>query len=290
MPISATRPAGRRHARVAFLDIDGTLTRKGAAVVPESTRQAVCRVRGRGLKVVLTTGRPLHNVLPIARQLDLTHSGGWVIADNGAITGQLTGRLLRPFHITRRATFNPRDAFILAMATYPEVIMAVEDLGRGWLINSPLDNRHFSGRIRTVPEKKLWERDVTRAAVRAPGIAGLVPLIEGAGFTAYADGPHHVDITAPDVSKFSEAAWLCNQWRINMLDAAAAGDGMNDRALIRGVGWGCAMTSAPQAVHEVANCSAEPAERAGIVPFLDSLDRSDTVTPVLPSRTAVNAP
>ncbi|GAA1874087.1 HAD-IIB family hydrolase [Myceligenerans crystallogenes] len=281
--------ASKRPTRIVFLDVDGTLIRKGSAVVPERTRAAVWAVRERGIKVVLATGRPLHNVVPIAEQLELTREGGWVIADNGAITAQLTGRRLRPVHVVRRSPFNPLGAFMVAMATYPEVIMAVEDLGKGWRVNSPLDNKHLSGRVRTVPEKKLWEYDVTRAAVRAPGIAGLVPRIEGAGFTAYADGPNHVDITAPGVSKFAEAAWLCNEWRINLVDAAAAGDGLNDCGLLRSVGWGCAMTGAPQEVLDVANCFTGSAEQEGIVMFLDSLVPSETVTPVLPTRTTAGA-
>lgn len=172
------------------------------------------------------------------------------------------------------------------MGYYPDAVMAVEDVGRGWLVNSTTDAKHFSGRLRTVPEKKLWEREVTRAAVRAPGIGSIVPEIEVAGFTAYADGPNHVDITAPGVSKFTAAAWLCDQWNIDMSQAAAAGDGENDIALIGRAGWGCAMDGAPQAVLDAANCTAGRVELEGIVLFLDSLVPSDTVERVLPTRTA----
>lgn len=278
-----------RPAKVAFLDIDDTLLPAGSSVVPDRTRRAVTDVMARGVKVVLTTGRPVHNVLPVAEQFGMG-PGCFFIASNGAVTGVFTGNRRTPFELLDQRTFDARGAFSVAMSAHREARMAVEVPGVGWRVNAPFAPGQLSGEQELVPPKQLWSGgEVTRAVVRAPGAAGLVPDLVGAGYTAYAAGPDHVDITRRHVSKWTEADRLRRRWRIDRFDTAAAGDGENDLPLIRQAGWSCAMRHAPRHVQEAANYVADPVSVEGIVPWLDSLVLSNRVARPVPVRAGARA-
>lgn len=275
--IPEAAPAPVRPAKVVFLDIDGTLVPEKSHVVPERTRLAVAGVMARGIRVVLATGRPVHNVLLIGRQLRMGE-GCYVIASNGAITGHFTGRRRRPLEIVRTCEFDPRAAFGVAMGAHPDVRMAVELVGKGWHVNVPFGPGQLSGVQRVVPEKRLWaEGPVTRAVVRADGIADIVPDIERAGYTAYSAGPNHVDITARGLSKAAATDWLRDMWGIHPDDTAAAGDGASDVPLLRQARWSCAMGHAPREVRDVADDVVGSIAEEGIVPWLGSLVLSDGV-------------
>ncbi|RPF21480.1 HAD family hydrolase [Myceligenerans xiligouense] len=279
----------RRPAKVTFLDIDGTLLPAGTSTVPDRTRRAVADVMARGIKVVLATGRPVHNVLPVAEQFGMGQ-GCFFIASNGAVTGVVTGNRRHPYELLDQRTFDPRGAFSVAMAAHREVRMAVEVPGVGWRVNARFAPGQLSGEQELVPPKQLWsDGEITRAIIRAPGVAGLVPDLVGAGYTAYAAGLDHVDITRRNVSKWTEADRLRRRWRIDRFDTAAAGDGENDLPLIRQAGWSCAMWHAPRHVLEAANYVAGPVSEEGVVPWLDSLVLSNRVARPLPVRAGTGA-
>jgi Cof subfamily protein (haloacid dehalogenase superfamily) len=65
--------------KVLFLDIDGTLLRPDDSI-EDSTKEAIAQVQSIGLEVFLATGRPLHEIDELAKELNI-HS---FIGYNGA--------------------------------------------------------------------------------------------------------------------------------------------------------------------------------------------------------------
>ncbi|MFP5115166.1 Cof-type HAD-IIB family hydrolase [Bacillaceae bacterium C204] len=65
--------------KVLFLDIDGTLLRPDDSI-EDSTKEAIAQVQSLGLEVFLATGRPLHEIDELAKELNI-HS---FIGYNGA--------------------------------------------------------------------------------------------------------------------------------------------------------------------------------------------------------------
>ncbi|WML26026.1 HAD family hydrolase [Neobacillus sp. OS1-33] len=65
--------------KVLFLDIDGTLVRPDDTI-EDSTKEAISQVQARGIEVFLATGRPLHELKELAKELNI-HS---FIGYNGA--------------------------------------------------------------------------------------------------------------------------------------------------------------------------------------------------------------
>jgi Cof subfamily protein (haloacid dehalogenase superfamily) len=65
--------------KVLFLDIDGTLVRPDDTI-ENSTKEAISQVQAKGLEVFLATGRPLHEIGELAKELNIDSFIGY----NGA--------------------------------------------------------------------------------------------------------------------------------------------------------------------------------------------------------------
>ncbi|HBN95423.1 MAG TPA: hypothetical protein DDZ66_03915 [Firmicutes bacterium] len=67
--------------KLLALDIDGTLLNRKSELTPR-TKSSILLAQGRGVKVVLATGRRLTNTLPLVHTLGLTE---FVVVHNGAV-------------------------------------------------------------------------------------------------------------------------------------------------------------------------------------------------------------
>jgi len=56
--------------KVLFLDIDGTLLTPDDTI-EESTKAAISQVQANGMEVFLATGRPLHEIDDLAKELNI---------------------------------------------------------------------------------------------------------------------------------------------------------------------------------------------------------------------------
>ena len=80
--------------KMLVLDLDGTLTNSRKEVT-EPTRKALIEIQEAGKIVVLASGRPINGVLPLAKELELTRFGGYMLSFNGArITQCSTGNII----------------------------------------------------------------------------------------------------------------------------------------------------------------------------------------------------
>ena len=66
--------------KVLFLDIDGTIL-KPDFTIDQSTKDAISQMQQKGVEVFLATGRPLHEIADLAKELNV-HS---FIGYNGAL-------------------------------------------------------------------------------------------------------------------------------------------------------------------------------------------------------------
>ena len=68
--------------RMIVLDLDGTLTNRDKVITPK-TREALFELKRQGGIIVLASGRPTYGVVPLARELELDRSGGYILSYNG---------------------------------------------------------------------------------------------------------------------------------------------------------------------------------------------------------------
>ncbi|GAA1863935.1 HAD family hydrolase [Myceligenerans crystallogenes] len=276
-----------RPVRVVFVNIDGVIVPDCGNLVPDLTRRAIAGARARGIKVVLTSDRPVAGTLPVGEQLRLGR-GDAFIASRGAVTAEFTGSGRRPFvMVDEPRVFDPKSAFVVAMAAYPEVRMAIEEPGKGWWVNHVFEPGLLTGRqMRVRNEKRLWDTPVTRAAVHAEGIVALLPEIAAAGVTTRAVGADMVDIVGAAVSTAGAAEALRMKWGIPHQDTAAIGSQVDDTPLLTQVRHAAVLDDAADEVKDLADVIVPPLDLQGAATFLDSLTLSTRplLTESLPTR------
>lgn len=84
----AKKAGGKVKQRIIFLDIDGTLTRPGTNVAPESAIRAIARARSEGHLVFLCTGRNYDMLRPLLKyEFDgfIASMGGYIECQGRAI-------------------------------------------------------------------------------------------------------------------------------------------------------------------------------------------------------------
>ena len=68
--------------KMIVLDLDGTLTNNKKEITPR-TKQTLMQAQAAGVHVVLASGRPTYGIVPLAEELKLKESGGYILAFNG---------------------------------------------------------------------------------------------------------------------------------------------------------------------------------------------------------------
>ncbi|WP_460889472.1 HAD family hydrolase [Promicromonospora xylanilytica] len=254
-------------ARLVALDIDGTLLRTGQ---PPSA-QVIAAVRGvvdAGHNVVLATGRSLAGALPVVKRLGLR--SGWVVCSNGAVVARVTHR--RGLTVEQTLTFDPVLVLQRAMAAFPDVYLAVEDVGRGWNVNVRFPDGLLNGRQHVVRrERDLWEAPVVRAALHAADIGPLATDLGWLAVTATPAGPHWVDVTPVGISKATSLEKIRIALGLARGATWAVGDGANDADMLRWAGTGIAMGHASDDLKTLADDVAGTIDNDGVVEVLQQV-------------------
>ena len=70
--------------KIIVLDLDGTLTNRDKVITPR-TKEALMKAQEMGKIVVLASGRPTPGVMPLAKELELSRYGGYILSFNGGM-------------------------------------------------------------------------------------------------------------------------------------------------------------------------------------------------------------
>lgn len=260
----------RPRALLAALDIDGTLATPGTTEISRTVREAVSNAREAGHHIVLSSGRSLVGVLPVARELGLRE--GWVVASNGAVTACLDPLVRGGHRLHEVRSFDPAPVVRRARSAFPGVRVAAEVVGRGYRVTHLFATHELNGEQNLVDHTQAIDRHTTRLALSAPGISALVgTLSAAAGVTATPDGSNWLDITAPNLSKATALEKIRGWLGVDRRDTIAVGDGLNDLQMLAWAHRGVAMGHAPQAVLDAADEATGTLQEDGAATVLSSL-------------------
>lgn len=278
-PEPGAPPPSPGHAPwLVALDIDGTLVTYDDEL-SDAARDAVADVRAAGHHVVLSSGRSLIAMTPLAAELKITD--GWIVASNGAVVARLDARAPEGYVVERVETFDPEPALRLLREHLPDARYAVEDVGIGFRLSEHFPDGELQGRQEIVDFDELWSGEVTRVVIRAPGsssedfhevaeAAGLEDVTYAVGWSAW------MDIAPMGVTKASALEVVREELGVPAERTLAVGDGANDIEMLRWAARGVAMGHASERVRGAADEVTEGIEEDGVVAVLHSLldDRS----------------
>ena len=256
---------GWRPKAVA-LDIDGTLLKwvDGAGSTYEQieprVRAAVHRALDAGAHVVLASGRSPHGMTRVADLLGLRGQGDdrvWVVASNGAVVFRYP-----PVEVVHEETFDAGPAVRAILARNPNVLVAIEERGVGYRLNSPFPEGELSGDMIITDVEELVAGPVSRVIIRDPeqSAEDFVALAEELGLhgTNYVVGwTAWLDLSPVGVHKASGLQYVVNELGLTSADVLAIGDGRNDIEMLQWAGRGVAMGQSIQEVIDVADAATD---------------------------------
>ena len=259
--------------RLIALDLDGTTIHHDGTMSP-AVHQAVGEVAEAGFHVVIATGRAILATMPLIADLGLEH--GFAVCSNGAVTLELDPDHPDGYRILDTVTFDPGPALEMLRGSWPDAVVAVEELGVGFKVSAPFPDGELMGELRVVSWAELSESPATRVTFRSPtGTAedflalveriGLHGVNYAVGFTAW------LDINPEGVSKASALELIRRRLGVEPVHTVAVGDQRNDIEMLQWAARGVAMGNAPDEVKVAADEVTLHVDEDGLVPILKSL-------------------
>ncbi|MGY2700976.1 HAD family hydrolase [Nocardioides sp. HB32] len=265
--------------KLVALDIDGTLLKwvEGSGTtreeISQAVKDAVQRAVEAGAHVVLASGRSPHGMTNVADMLELHGEGRerlWGVASNGAVVFRYP-----PLEVVHEEKFDARPAVEAILARHPNALVAVEERGVGYRVNSHFPDGELSGDMIVTDVADLVAAEVSRVIIRDPestadefvalaGELGLHGTNYVVGWTAW------LDLAPVGVSKASGLAHVADRLGLTGADALAVGDGRNDVEMFEWAHRGVAMGQAIEDVIAAADAVTDSVYEDGLATELDT--------------------
>jgi Cof subfamily protein (haloacid dehalogenase superfamily) len=248
--------------RLIALDLDDTLLRTDLSI-SFRTRKAIKRCLAAGINIVLASGRAYKSVYHYAKMLSLQKNSSYLICGNGSIIQEAaTGK------IVDQATLPPKPAlaaFDLVDAEGFAVQIYEGDLAYVSRKNEfAIYEKSLTGMQQTIPDNF---REMVFAGCHKlviPGDPMLLRQLEvilrnfvGDEVTIFTSKPYYLEILPPETDKGTALAKVAALLGIEQDAVMAAGDSMNDEAMIRWAGLGIAMRNGDERIKKAAKLVTE---------------------------------
>ena len=276
-----TKRAGARNG-LAFdlgaFDLDGTVLRRNLRITQE-TITAFERLRGRGMRLVVATGRRFEDARDYAQRLGFTDRDP-VICYGGSMVRRIDGETLLHRTLPRKSSIE-----VLQWAAARDLHARV--FVDGGIITSPdtpaaLEHlrRYEESGISTVESPSKWlheggEEPTKLVIVDYPDdIGGWLEEARSAfagRLFVTRSLPHYVEIGGLEGTKSKALQFLCERWGIEQDRVLAFGDADNDIDMLRFAGRGVAVGGMTGEVREAADEVVPGVDEDGVARYVDKL-------------------
>ncbi len=262
-------------APLVALDVDGTILHHDGHL-SDRVVAAVRALADTQAHVLIATGRSVLATLPVLTSLELMVDGTYAVCSNGAVTIVIDSTASEGYRVHDVVTFDPRPAVELVQRALPGVLIAVEEVGRGFKVNELFPEPELSGEQRAVSAHELVSTRATRVTVRDLSSTpdefaevieriGLHGVNYAIGFSAW------LDLAPEGVSKASALEQVRRVLGVEPGDTVAVGDQRNDLEMLHWAAWGVAMGQAPPEVVAAADGTTGTVDEDGLATVLDDV-------------------
>jgi len=251
--------------KAIFFDIDGTLLSHSMGCIPPDTLEALCRLREKGIRTAIATGRHLLEMreLPVWQ----TPYDGYVL-----LNGQMVlGKELEPLF---EAPFLPAERdYLVRLFEEKKTPLILADRQRMYInFSTPAVERAQAAISTPVPPVGQYRGESLFQAIAFAGAGAeetLSRALPGCGLTRW--NPFGIDVTPQGGGKVTGLRLLMERWGICREETMAFGDGENDLEMLRFAGIGVAMGNAPESVKEAADYVTSSVDDGGVARGLKAL-------------------
>ena len=245
--------------KIIVLDLDGTLTNRDKIITPR-TKEALMNAQEAGNVVVLASGRPTAGVEPLARELELSRFGSYILSYNGGMitnckTGETVFSSLLPRESNQKIIGLAEDHRV-DILTYEGEEIITNNVECPYAIAESNIN-HLP--LRQVEDMKSYvDFKVPKFLMLDDGdyLVTVEPRVKaamGRDFSVYRSEPYFLEIMPKGIDKARSLARLLEVLGLDREQMIACGDGYNDLTMIKYAGLGVAMENAVLPVRQAAD-------------------------------------
>lgn len=260
--------------KLIAIDMDGTLLKEDKSI-SNVTNRAIQKARAKGVKIVLTTGRPIDGVIPYLKELNLMNKDDYAIAYNGALIQNTKTK-----DIIAKTLMSLEDAeYLYRLSQELNVnIHALTDkccITPKWSkysqlesdINAiPLEFVDFNNLDKNTPIVKIMFIDEPEVLQKA---IDKLPKEVFEKYTVLRSAPFFLEFLDKNVNKGKGVEILAKTLGIKKEEVMCIGDAGNDLHMIKFAGLGVAMGNAFPEVKEAADYVTLSNEEDGVAHVID---------------------
>lgn len=260
--------------KLIALDMDGTLLREDKTISKETYR-AIQRARAKGVKVVLTTGRPIDGVKRYLNELNLVNDDDYVIAYNGSLvqnakTKKVIAKTLMSlddvsylYKISQELKVNihaltDHSCIAPKWSTYSQVEADINNISLDFVDFNNLDKSTTVVKVMFIDEPDYLSEVVAK-----------LPKEIYEKYTVLRSAPFFLEFLDKSVNKGAGVSILAKELGIKPEEVICVGDAGNDLDMIKFAGLGVAMGNAFPEVKEIADYITLSNEENGVAHVID---------------------
>lgn len=246
--------------KAVFFDIDGTLFSSATRCIPESAIRAIARLRERGIRIFIATGRSI-NAISHVQHLDfdgyITFNGGCCVAKDKSV---LFKQALDPRDIQQLLNYTSHQPmnFSLMYEDCHFVNQATQEIIDMYAyLNLPVPP--LVDRVNPDICNILQANILLRPEDELEFMRKIMP-----NSTATRWAPHSADINPKGISKKVGVEIFCEYFGFHVSETMSFGDGGNDIEMLKHTAIGVAMGNAPDEVKAVADYVTDDIDNDGV--------------------------
>lgn len=261
--------------KILAFDIDGTLTNQKKEITP-ATKSAIARAKELGTIIVIASGRPIQGIRPLAKELGLYESGGYILALNGGMVVSCQDETV--IHNSKIPMEYYREIYDLAKANQVNLMTYEGDA----IVSEDITNEYLEieARINGLDKKQVHhlceflDYEVNKFLMLGEG--SYLAEVEKKVYKALSDRmdvyrsePFFLEVLPKNVHKGKALEKLLESLGLDREDLMAFGDGFNDLTMIEYAGMGVAMSNGNEMVKAKADLIAPSNEEDGVAQILN---------------------
>ena len=256
--------------KLVAIDIDGTLLNSKKEITP-SVFEAIQDAKAAGVKIVITTGRPIAGVSKLLKELHLMDPGDYVITFNGGLVQETaTGKELIK-DLLDYEDYLDIESLANKLQIHSHVITkdgiytSNRDIGRYTIHESQLVNMPLYYRT---PEEVREKEFVKAMYIDEPDILDAaiakIPKEFKDRFTMVKSAPFYLEILGKTTNKGAAVLHLAERLGIQQEETMAIGDEENDRSMLEVVGHAVVMKNGNPALKKIATHITKSNDESGV--------------------------
>lgn len=268
--------------KLLVLDVDGTLLNE-AKEISKRALTSLLKVQQMGIRIVLASGRPTYGLMPLARALELSNYGGFIISYNGCqIINAQNGEILFERRINPEmlpylekkarkngfAIFTYHDDTLLTDTPENEYIRNEAELNNLQII----EEEEFSTAIDFAPCKCMLVSEDEEALM---GLEKHWKKRLNGALDVFRSEPYFLEVVPCGIDKANTLGVLLEKLDVKREEIIAIGDGVCDVTMLQLAGLGIAMGHSQDSVKVCADYVTASNEEEGVALAVEKMILSE---------------